>query len=427
MKRIGILTALIWISLLAVGQKLTSQERKIIATVDKHIPQAVAFLEESVNINSGTMNKPGVERAGAHMRKAFDAIGLTTRWITLPPELNRSGHLFAEKKGTKGKRLLLIGHLDTVFEPESPFQQYKQQDSIAYGPGTNDMKGGNIVILFALKALHELNLLRDAQIIVALHGDEEAAGRPLSISRADIIEAAKRSDVALAFETGTGFGEATIARRGTTNWMLEVSGKQAHSAGVFSANVGAGAIYEASRILSSFYNQLREEYLTFNAGMILGGTAVTTDSTLTYGTVSGKTNIVASKAVVTGDIRYLSDEQRERTKKKMMAIVSAHLPHTHAKIVFDDGYPAMPPTEGNLTLLNAYSQVSVDMGLGPVKPYDPGKRGAGDISFVAQYLDCLDGLGAMGGGAHSPNEFIDLRTLDEQIKRAAILIYRLTR
>lgn len=427
----SMISSLILFSLLLAtrlpAQKLTATEKKIVQTVDQNMDECLKFLEESVNINSGTQNKEGVEKTAAHMRRAFDEIGFATKWIPLPKELNRSGHLFAEKKGSKGKRLLLIGHLDTVFEPESPFQRYKRKDSVAYGPGTNDMKGGNMVMLYALKALDDLGVLDEARIIVALHGDEEEAGRPLEVSRADIIEAAKRSDVALAFETGTAFGDATVARRGTTNWTLTVTGKQAHSAGVFSSGVGAGAVYEAARILNEFYTELQEENLTFNAGLILGGTDVRLDSIKKEGTAAGKSNVVANSTRVMGDLRYLSDEQRDRAKNNMQEIVSRNLPRTSARLIFDDGYPAMPPTEGNLKLLEVYSKVSVDLGLGEVKPYDPAKRGAGDISFVAKYLDCLDGIGAMGGGAHSLDEFVDLRTLDDQIKRAALMIYRLTR
>lgn len=422
----SLVTLLLCLNVLIASAQLSKTERRIAARVDQNMNACVKTLEESVNINSGTLNEAGVKETAMHMNREFDAIGFSTEWITLPSELKRAGHLFARIDGSKGKRILLIGHLDTVFEPESPFQKYiNQGDTIARGPGTNDMKGGNVVILYALKALHDLDLLKDRRIIVALHGDEEEAGRPLTISRADIINAAKNSDVALAFETGTGFGEATIARRGTTSWILKITGRQAHSAGIFTSETGAGAIYEASRILNRFYSELREENLTFNPGLILGGTEVELDSAGKRGTAAGKTNIVANSARVMGDLRYLSNEQREKAKAKMKAIVAESLPQTSATITFDDGYPAMPPTSGNMKLLEFYSKVSVDLGLGPVKPFDPAKRGAGDISFVAAYVDCLDGIGAMGGGAHSQEEYIDLRTLDEQIKRAAIMIYRL--
>lgn len=321
---------------------------------------------------------------------------------------------------------MLIGHLDTVFEPSSPFQKYAVQDTIAYGPGVIDMKGGNLVILFALKALHAAGALKNSQIIVAMHGDEEEAGSPISVSRADLINAAKRSDVALAFEPGTGFGDATIARRGSSDWKLVVKGKQAHSSDIFSGSTGDGAIYEAARILTRFNQELREEYLTYSPGLILGGTIVELDSVKEVGTASGKNNIVARSVVVTGDLRFLSEDQKQRTRDKMRVIVSENLNQTSATIAFEDRYPPMPPTTGNLELLRLYSSVSTDLGLGPVVPFDPGKRGAGDISFVAQYVDCLDGLGPIGKGAHAPQEYIDLRTFDEQVKKAALLIYRLT-
>jgi len=344
----------------------------------------------------------------------------------MPADMQRAGHLVGEIKGKKGRRILLIGHIDTVFEPSSGFQKWERKDSLASGPGANDMKGGNMVMLYALKALHDNGLLKDRQITVILHGDEEAAGRPLDISRRDIVEVAKRSDVALCFETGTGFNYATVARRGSSSWKLTVTGKQAHSSGIFTDGTGAGAIYEASRILNRFYSELQEQYLTYNPGIFMGGTTVNADSTGTEGEVTGKTNIVANTVVVNGDLRFISEDQKARARQKMQAIVAASLPQTNSEITFSDGYPSMPPTDGNMEVLKKLSQVSVDLGQGPVMPWDPGKRGAGDISFVAQYLNCLDGLGAMGGGAHAPEEYISLNSLDDVETRVAILIHRLT-
>jgi glutamate carboxypeptidase len=281
-------------------------------------------------------------------------------------------------------------------------------------------------MLYALKAMKDAGMLEDRQVIVIFHGDEEAAGRPIDISRRDIVEAAQRSDIALCFETGTGFNYATVARRGSSNWHLEVTGRQGHSSGIFTAHAGAGAVYEASRILNRFYTELQEQYLTYNPGIILGGSQLSTDSTGTEGEVSGKTNIIANTTVVNGDLRFISEEQKQRTREKMKAIVAESLPGTKSVITFDDGYPSMPPTDGNMEVLNRLSKVNIDMGLGEVKPYDPGRRGAGDISFVAQYLDCLDGLGAMGGSAHAPGEFINLNSLQNIEKRVALLCHRIT-
>ena len=412
-----------------LSQKISTTELKIIKTIETNNEEAINFLEKIVNINSGTMNHKGVKQVGMVFRDAFDEIDFQTNWIDLS-EVNRSGHLFAETKknqNTTGKKLLLIGHLDTVFEEDSPFQEYEKiNDSIAIAPGGNDMKGGNVVILYALKALVENNLLNNSQIIVAFTGDEESTGKPLSISRKDLINAAKRSDVALGFETSTGFDNASIARRGASGWQVEVIGKRAHSSGIFNEKVGAGAIFELSRILNEFYNKVKgEKYLTFNPGVIIGGTQVSLEAALSKGNAFGKSNVVSQKAIVTGGLRFISEEQKQNARRKMREIVANNLPQTSAIITFTDSYPAMFPTEGNKELLVKLNQVSLDLNQSGVKAYDPSKRGAADVSFVAEYVDGLDGLGVMGTGAHTPKETVNLKTIEALTKRTAILIYRL--
>ncbi|MER3317906.1 MAG: M20/M25/M40 family metallo-hydrolase [Allomuricauda sp.] len=409
------------------AQKLSRTEKKIVSTIEKNNAEAIGFLEKVVNINSGTLNAEGVKKVGMVFKDAFDDIDFETTWIEMPAEMNRSGHLFAETSGTKGKKLLLIGHLDTVFEEDSPFQTFEMvNDSIAHAPGGNDMKGGDVIVLYALKALSDNGLLDNAQIIVAFTGDEESTGKPLSISRKDLIDAAKRSDIALGFETSTGFNYATVARRGASGWAVEVEGKRAHSSGIFSEGTGAGAIFEMSRILYEFYTDVKgEDLLTFNPGVLLGGTFVNYDEMTSKGDAFGKTNVVAQKAMVKGGLRFISEEQKERARTKMREIVANNLPKTSATVSFTDSYPAMQPTEGNLELLSTLNEVSLDLKQGEVLAYDPGRRGAADVSFVAEYVDGLDGLGTMGSNAHTPQETVNLNTIEELTKRTAILIYRL--
>ncbi|MFD2588991.1 M20/M25/M40 family metallo-hydrolase [Croceitalea marina] len=419
------LSLLLWVPLKA--QNLSRTEKKILSTIELNNTEAISFLEKVVNINSGTLNPKGVKQVGMVFKDAFENIGFDTKWIDMPLEMNRAGHLFAETSGEKGKKLLLIGHLDTVFEEDSPFQKFEMvNDSIAHAPGGNDMKGGDVIVLYALKSLQKNGLLKDAQIIVAFTGDEESTGKPLTTSRKDLIEAAKKSDIALGFETSTGFNYATVARRGASGWAVEVSGKRAHSSGIFNERTGAGAIFEMSRILHQFYTDVKgEELLTFNPGTLLGGTFVNFDKNTSKGDVFGKSNVVAQKAVVQGGLRFISEEQKENARTKMREIVSNNLPQTSANITFNDSYPSMGPTEGNLSLLNTLNTVSLDLGQGEVLAYDPGKRGAADVSFVAEYVDCLDGLGTMGSGAHTPQETVNLNTIEALTKRTAILIYRL--
>ena len=416
----------------ADAQGLSAQERRIVQHVDAHADEAVAFLERIVNINSGTLNVEGVREVGRAFQAPLDSLGFDVRWITLPDSLRRAGHLFAYRQGTRGRKVLLIGHLDTVFERDDPFQRFVRDGRYASGPGVNDMKGGDVVILYALKALHAAGALEGTTITVAMTGDEEAPGRPLEIARRELIQAGQASDVALEFETGardSATEYATVARRSSSGWKLTVRGRTAHSSGVFSEGTGSGAIYEAARILTAFHEELRgEQYLTFNPGVIVGGTDVRYDRGESRGTAFGKTNVVAQTAIVTGDIRTITDEQLQRTRERMRAIVARHLPQTQAEIEFSDGYPSMPPTEGNHALLTLLNTVNRDLGTPAMEALDPGRRGAADVSFVAPYVEgALAGLGANGSGAHGPNERIDLETFPMQVKRAALLIYRLTR
>lgn len=405
-------------------------ELSIIDWVDANSDEAIELLAETVNISSGTMNHAGVKAVGAVMRAEFDALGMETTWIEMPAELNRAGHLFARKAG-HGKKFLLIGHLDTVFEADDTFQQFTRVGNVATGPGIADMKSGNVVLLYALKALAAAGVLENLSITVALTGDEEATGKPLSISRKHLIEAGQWADIALGFENAIhaeGSDWATIARRSSSNWVLETTGKQAHSSGIFSDAVGAGAINEAVRILNRFYGEIRGEYgLTFNAGTIQGGTTVDYDPQEKRGSTFGKTNVVPSKVIVDGGIRTLSNEQLVLAQARMKAIVEDHLPHTSASIRFVESYPAMPPTAGNRVLADELSSINVDLGRGPMKIWDPLKRGAADIAFVAPYTDALAGLGALGAGSHTPHESLELNSMGIAIKRAALLILRTSR
>ena len=413
----------------AAAQSLDADERRMAEWIDSHEDEAVALLEETVDISSGTMDPGGVREVGKVLQRELDALGLETEWIDLPPEMQRAGHLVAQQEGTRGPKFLLIGHLDTVFETGgAPFER---DGNIARGAGVADMKGGNVVIIYALKALEQVGALDGLSVAVAYTGDEEKPGEPLAVTRKPLIELGKWADVALGFEGAAvedGVDYATVARRSSSDWRLEVTARQAHSSQVFSEDVGAGAIFEAARILDAFYDEVRgEEYLTFNAGTILGGTVVEYDYEQNRGTAFGKTNVVPPKAIVHGGIRTISNEQLERARAAMRDVVARHLPHTDATITFEDGYPAMAPTEGNIALQEKLSAINEALGRGPMPALDPSRRGAADISFVAPYTDALAGVGPIGAGSHSPDETLQLDSLALAAKRAAILMYRLSR
>jgi glutamate carboxypeptidase len=424
-----LLLPLLFLSFSVCGQ-LSRTEKKIVTAVEQQETEALNLLKTVVNMNSGTMNFDGVREVGKVFGERFEALGFKTSWVN-GDSFNRAGHLVAVYEGKPGSpRLLLIGHLDTVFEPDHPNQTYTMMgDSVMLGPGVVDMKGGNVIILHALSALKEAGVLDNLSIEVVMTGDEERSGSPIELSKKAIRDAAGRADLALGFENGDSqFETAVISRRSSSGWTLKVKGRPAHSSQIFSEDVGAGAIYETARILQEFYETLRqEEYLTFNPGVILGGTSVTEENGLSGGKAYGKNNVVAETVVVHGDIRAVSSAQLEKARSIMTDIIEKNYPHTSAEISFNEGgYPPMDRTESNRDLLKKYSQVSQDLDLGVVSAVEPINAGAADISFAADLVDgAIDGLGLSGGKDHTADEYGNIYMLGDTIKRAALLMYRL--
>ncbi|MDA5193967.1 M20/M25/M40 family metallo-hydrolase [Govanella unica] len=412
------------------AEQLSVPEVAIAARVDDGFEGQVTFLEKIVNMNSDTMNFAGVHAVGAVFLAELQALGFEARWESMSDQTGRAGHVIAtrnSKSGKSGVSILAIGHLDTIHPATSAFTRFSRIEDRATGPGIADMKSGDAVLLYALKALAAEGALNAARITVILTGDEEMPGSGVMISRRSMIEAAKKADVVLSFETGE-LGVAVTSRRGFAAWTLQVSGQRAHSSQIFSDSVGAGAIFGISRILDRFYEDLRgEPLLTFNPGVLSGGTNVDFDSEASMGKAFGKANVVAQSATTEGELRFIDQKQFDRASTRMKTLAADVLPGTKASLEIRDGYPAMPATAGNQRLLEALSGINQALGGGALRANDPLTRGAGDISFAAPYARAaLDGLGAVGGGAHTDEEWLDLKDFRAATKRAAILLYRLS-
>lgn len=423
--------AIVLFSSVPTSAALSPAEQVMVRTVDSEQQRTITMLERWVDQNSGTMNKAGVEAARDMVAPELRELGFKTQWIDMSA-VGRAGHLVARHVGNKrGKRLLLIGHLDTVFEPDSPFQRWQQGGDTAKGPGSGDDKGGDAVIVASLRAMQAAGTLKNANITVFLTGDEEDAGRPLAISRRDLVAEGKRSDVALDFEDlavedgpSGPMDMGSTARRSAGSWTLTVTGQAAHSAGVGAGDYGA--IYELARIIDQFRRELPEDKLTYNVGLVGGGQTATLDADKIRLEASGKTNIIASTAVARGDLRAISQDQIDRVESKMRAIVAKPLAGAHAEISFDeDIYPPMAPTNGNRAILAELNGVNRDMGLAEMGELDASKRGAGDISFVAADVSGLAGMGPESSGSHTASEAVDIPSIFKQAKRAAILMSRL--
>jgi glutamate carboxypeptidase len=435
----GVLVAAAVCSMGMAQNPPTAVERAMVKAVDAETPAAIGLMEQLVNINSGTMNLAGVVAVKDVIAPQLEALGFKVQWMPMESLDGRAGDLVAEHvcaagTGKCGKRILLIGHMDTVFELSSSFQKFSivpgTNGNVATGPGVNDMKGGLVVMLTALKAMKAAGVLENAEIRIVLSGDEERHGNPVSVSRKDMIDAAKRSDVALEFEAGGIVNDKevqSISRRSAGSWRVETSGRTGHSSQVFSERMGDGAVYELVRILDEFRRELKEPGLTYNVGLVLGGATATMNANGTGGEAMGKTNVVPPAALALGDIRTLDNDQTARVEAKMRAIAADHLPKTGATITFEEGYPAMAPTEGGHALVKQLNEVNAALGLPVMEEMDPMLRGAGDIAFVAPYVPGLVGTGAMGEGAHAEGETVFLDSIPKQSKRMALLMYRLSK
>ena len=355
-------------------EPLSAAGAAIVAAVNDGNSAALALLERVVNINSGTQNFAACAQVGALFRAEFDALGFKTEWVD-GASWNRAGHLVATHPGPSPK-VLLIGHLDTVFEPTARFRQLERSRRRSRARSRHHR--------------HEGRRRRHAARAEGAEGGRRArshehhrrddrrrgSARPAHCrsAREALVDGGEgRRGCASDSRMATAIpAHAVIARRGTTSWRLEVTGTAGHSSQVFGPELGAGAIYEAARIVNGFRERLAgEPHLTFNPGVFLGGTPVDFDAATSGGTASGKTNVVRRAPLVTGDLRALTAEQFEKAKQAMRAVVAQSLPRTSAEITFDDGYPPLAPTAGNEKLLVMYDQASRDLGLGSVAGRQP--------------------------------------------------------
>jgi glutamate carboxypeptidase len=407
---------------------LAPAERRAVSAIDGALSGALELLERLVNQNSGTLDTAGVAAVARMLAPELESLGFRSEWRD-GRTWGRAGHLLAFRRGARARHaLLLIGHLDTVFELDSPFQRLERlPDGRWRGPGVCDMKGGDVEMLLVVRALRAASVLERFDVRIVLNGDEERTGRPTALARADLLAAAAGCELAIGFEDGAGDpAQAVVARRGAQGWRLRTAGHAAHSSQIFREGVGAGAVYEAARILEAFRDTLASEpHLTCNAGLVLGGSRASLEGDGARGSAAGKTNVVPESTVVTGDLRALTDEQFERARATMTRIVSRHLPGTDAAIEFEEAFPPLAPGPGHDELLTRFDAASRALGLGPVAATNPDDAGAADISFVGGIVPrALDGVGLAGSGGHSAHETGDPAVLGTNAKRVAVMLIR---
>jgi len=399
---------------------LNARERVLVQWLDTQETSMLSMLEDVVNINSGSLNKSGVDAVARIFERELAALGFST--TTLPGDViempscpgsdysvDVSDHVLATRSGSSSP-LLLMGHLDTVFPQNSPFQTFRREGDTLYGPGVADMKGGLVVMLFALRALFESGALDDMAITVLLNSDEEMGS--LS-SRPYLEEQARLHDWGLVYES-SGTDNLTRQRKGLGQARLVINGRASHAGGAHEQ--GRSAIKElAYKIVEIEQMTDYESGVTVNTGVISGGEA---------------RNTVAPCAEAFVDLRYPLPDQGVEAADRFEEIFSRVYSYPvdtgelSAESWINLHRPPKIPTEDSDYLLEKTRALGRLLG----QELGVSDSGGGTDGSLTQAvgLPTLDSLGVAGTGAHSNREEARMSSLVERAKLSAVLILRLS-
>jgi len=369
----------------------------------------IEALEELVNIDSGSFTPEGVNRVADRCEARFRAHGWTVERISHRPaegEPQLGDLLIGRLEGSGGPRVLMIGHMDTVFDPGTAAERpFRIADGRATGPGVSDMKGGLLLGFVAVEVLQEAGFGGFGRITYVNNPDEEI-GSPFS--RAYIAELAKEADVALVLESGRENGDVVSARKGVSDYTIEILGRAAH-AGV-EPERGRSAILEAAhKTIALQALNGRWPGVTVNVGVIRGGT---------------RTNVVPERCVLEVDVRSPQEETLRAAEAEVERIATEHtVPDVTARAIGRAWHRPMEKKEGGARLAALAAAVAADLGF---ELHDAATGGASDANTTsAAGVPTLDGLGPVGGDDHGPREWIDLSSVVPRIALLAGLVSRL--
>lgn len=414
------------LSLAALAQEpvepaISAEERAMVEWLEAREEEMLALLERITNMNSGSLNSAGLDAVAAVFDEELRGLGFSTS--RLPGELidmpscpgsdysiDLADHLLARRPGN-GSRLLLMGHIDTVFPPDSPFQTFVREGDTIYGPGVADMKGGLVVMLYALKALAAADALDEAAFTVLLNSDEEMGS--LS-SREYLEEEALNHDWGLVYES-SGIDTMTRRRKGIGQARLVVTGRAAHSGGAHEQ--GLSAIKELAYKIVQIENMTNYETgLTVNVGVVNGGEA---------------RNTISPCAEALIDLRYPRPEQGVAAVEVWREIFEQVYSYpVDSGVITTESYinlhrpPKIPTPESDYLLDKA---IAIGRLLGQeIRIIDSGGGTDGSLTQGVG-LPTIDSLGIAGTGAHSDREEARAGSLAERAALSAVLIRRLAR
>lgn len=379
-------------------------------------------LQEWVDANTGSLNLAGLQKFSARLAERLKALGFEVESreggeIELPGAGKlRTGPLVVGRRaprvsGETAPTVLLVGHYDTVFEPDAPFQRFERipgDPSRAVGPGVSDMKGGLVILFEVLSALAESGDLDRAGWTVLLNADEEIGSLA---SRATIEAEARKAERGFVFESAQDGGSMVRSRAGVGQFQLRVQGVPAHAGSAHER--GRSAIRAlAAKILAVEALTDYDRGITLNVGTVQGGS---------------KRNIVPDVAEAAIDLRYRDAASGEQARAKLEEIARADdLPGTRGELSGALHRPPKPQDPEVDRLIAEYDAIARALALDPPEPRHSG--GGTDGSLMgAVGLATLDSVGAAGGRAHTEEEFVDLASLPVRAASVAILLRRLVR
>ncbi len=389
------------VSILTAMPDLTALGRIVAARQ----PRYLAELEQLVNIDCGSYTPEGVNRIADHVADALGALGATVERRRHEPEGDRPqlGDLVVGRLDGDGPRLLLIGHMDTVFDPGTAAERpYRSEGRKAFGPGVTDMKAGLLAGMHAIAALREAGE-RPALTFVA--NPDEEIGSPFS---SPVIRAlAPDHDAVLVLECARANGDIVSARKGIADYHVTITGRAAH-AGV-EPEKGRSAILEAAhQVLALHALNGRWPTVTVNAGRIRGGT---------------RPNVVPERCELEVDLRAATAEAFDAAATEIERLAgSPTVPDVRVSLSRTAGHPPMEKSEASARLVALAVNVAGELGF---SLRDAATGGASDANTTAAMgIPTLDGLGPVGGDDHSADEWLDLDSVAPRTTLLAGLISR---
>jgi glutamate carboxypeptidase len=384
-----------------------AENPRVLTAAQAARPAELELLEQVVNIDSGTGDVEGGRKVAAVLTARLKALGMTIEAVAAE-ESGLAENTVATLTGRGKSRILMIGHIDTVFEPGTAQRRpFRTDDKRAYGPGVSDEKGGVVEGLCALEILHGLGFTNFGKIVFLMETSEER-GSPGT--RALIAKLLKDADVELNLEPGDLPDTLTVWRKGSDTFRIEVKGRAAH-AGVAPQD-GRNAALELIHQLSGLGVFPKSgDGLTVNLTVMHAGT---------------RANIIPEDAWAQVNVRVRDKADFERVAQILRKNAETTvIPDTRVTVSHGDGFPPLPNNRATDQLAARAQRIYTGIG----RTLSAGGNGGASESALAADagVAALDGLGPVGGGFHSDKEFLELESVTPRLYLLTMLLMDLAK